>query len=121
MIATYRLVMNALPNAATTASGPRPPAIPVARPATVTTSSGFIRRTNPTTTMTMPMSVSIGFVTMHCECGDEPETSEADAPATSPDDESVLARRRQPIDIQCQADHPGNPCACSATSVCIRC
>src|SRR6267143_2742103 len=51
--------MNALPNAATTASGPRPLAIPVARPATVTTSSGFIRRTNPITTIATPMRVSI--------------------------------------------------------------
>src|SRR4051812_35846041 len=50
--------MNAFPNAATTASGPRPLAIPVARPATVTTSSGFILRTNPITTTRTPMSVS---------------------------------------------------------------
>jgi len=52
--------MNAFPNAATTSSGARPLAIPVARPATVTTRSGFILRTNPMTTITMPMSVSMG-------------------------------------------------------------
>ena len=58
-MATYRLLMNALPNAATTSSGPSPPP-PVASPATVTTSSGFIRRTKPTTTMRMPTRVSMG-------------------------------------------------------------
>jgi hypothetical protein len=50
--------MKALPNAATTASGPSPDAIPVASPATVTTSNGFTRRTNPMTTITTPISVS---------------------------------------------------------------
>jgi len=60
-IATYRLVMNAFPNAATTASGPRPLAMPVASPATVTTRSGFIRRTNPMTTMTIPIRVSMAI------------------------------------------------------------
>src|SRR2546423_8873711 len=52
--------MNAFPNAATTSSGPSPPAIPVARPATVTTNSGFIPSTNPTTTMTIPIRENIG-------------------------------------------------------------
>src|SRR6185436_6204359 len=54
--------MNALPNAATTSSGPSPPAIPVASPATVTTSSGLIRSTNPTTTMTIPISENMKLV-----------------------------------------------------------
>ena len=67
-MATYRLVMNAFPKAATTASGPRPPAIPVARPAIVTTSSGLIRRTNPMTTMTMPTRVSIDAVIVGIAC-----------------------------------------------------
>src|SRR6267143_6267993 len=67
--------MNALPNAATTASGPRPLAIPVARPATVTTRRGFIRRTNPITTIATPMRVSIlaghGVVSTRSERGCE--------------------------------------------------
>src|SRR6476646_2814626 len=48
--------MNAFPNAAMTSSGPSPPAIPVASPATVTTRSGFILRTKPTTTITTPIN-----------------------------------------------------------------
>src|SRR6476620_12672951 len=58
-IATNRLVMNALPNAAITSNGPSPPSIPVTRPATVTTRSGLSRRTKPTTTTAMPINVNL--------------------------------------------------------------
>ena len=57
-MATYRLSVNALPNAVTTSTGPSPLASPVARPATVTTSSGLSRAANPATTMRMPIRVS---------------------------------------------------------------
>ena len=58
-IATYRLVDERLAERGDDVDGPEPAGEPSGEPATVTTSSGFTRRTNPTTTITMPMSVSI--------------------------------------------------------------
>src|SRR3954470_22064030 len=57
-MATYRFSMNDFPNASTTATRSSPPATPVAIPATVTTSSGFSRSTNPTITITTPTSTN---------------------------------------------------------------
>ena len=58
-MATYRLSVNAFPNAAITSCRSRPLANPVATPATVTTRSGFNRMANPTITISTPIKTII--------------------------------------------------------------